>query len=165
MEAGARFGLVGEARAQVCVLIGADDAEISQREVLEIILRLPKIKIQQELDRLRIAQRNELAPAAMIMCCFEGDVCEKIVDQLRLGPGGPNISESRVLPAFDQRLFCVAEDEVDVIAFNQRTDKVTVSQFFERAQRIGNLGIAQCAVTEEASAPVDHPDQKALRIL
>jgi hypothetical protein len=72
MEAGARFGLIGEARAQICVLVGADDAEISKREVLEIRLRLPEIKVQQELDRLCIAQRNELTPAAIIMCRFEG---------------------------------------------------------------------------------------------
>jgi hypothetical protein len=37
MEAGARFGLVSEARAQACVLVGTDDDQISQREVLEII--------------------------------------------------------------------------------------------------------------------------------
>jgi hypothetical protein len=129
VEAGARFGLVGEAGAQVCVLVGADGAEISQREVLEIILRLPEIKIQHELDRLCITQRNELTPAAMIMCCFEGDVFEKIFDQLRLGPGGTNISESCVLPTFDQGLFCVAENEVGVIAFDQSTHQVTVSQF------------------------------------
>src|ERR1700733_15950082 len=110
MEAGARFGLVGEARAQVCVLVGADDAEISQREVLEIILRLPEIKVQHELDGLCIAQRDELTPAAIIMCCFEGDICEKKFDQLRFGPGGPDIGKSCVLPAFEQGLFSVAED-------------------------------------------------------
>src|SRR3984885_7440772 len=130
VEAGSRFGLVGETRAQVCVLVGADDAEISQREVLEIILRLPEIKVQHELDRLCIAQRDELAPTAIIMCCFEGDVCEKIFDQFRLGPGGPNIGKSCVLPAFDQGPFGVAEDEVGVIAFDQSTHKVTISQFF-----------------------------------
>ena len=54
-------------------------------EVLEIILRLPEIKVQHELDRLCIAQRDEsFTPAAIIMCCFEGDVCEKIFDQFRL---------------------------------------------------------------------------------
>ncbi len=62
MEASARFGFVGEARAQVCILVGADDAEISQREDFEIILRLPEIQIQHELDRLCIAQRYEFPP-------------------------------------------------------------------------------------------------------
>jgi hypothetical protein len=129
MEASARCGLVGEARAEVCVLVGADDAEISQREVFEIVLRLTEIKVQHELDRLCIAQRDELTPAAIIMCCLEGDVCEKIFYQLRLGPRGPNISKPCVLPAFDQGLFCVGEDEVGVIAFDECTHQVTVSQF------------------------------------
>jgi hypothetical protein len=57
------------------------------------------------------------------MCCFEGDV-------FRLRPGGSNIGKPCVLPAFDQGLFCVAEDEVDVIAFDESTDKITVPQFF-----------------------------------
>jgi hypothetical protein len=47
------------------------------------VLRLPEIKAQHELDRLCIAQCDELTPAAIIMCCFEGDVCEKIFDQLK----------------------------------------------------------------------------------
>jgi hypothetical protein len=130
MEASARFSLVGEARAQVCVPVGADDAKISQREVFEIVLRLTEIKVQHELDRFCITQRDELTPTAIINCCFEGDVCQKILDEFRLGPGGPNIGKSCVLPALDQDLFCVAEDEVGVIAFDQSTHQVTVSQFF-----------------------------------
>jgi hypothetical protein len=64
------------------------------------------------------------------MGCLEGDVCKKIFDQFRLGPRGADIGESCVLPAFDQGLFCVAEDEVAVIGFAKSADKVTVSQFF-----------------------------------
>jgi hypothetical protein len=95
---------------------------------------------------------------------FEGDVCEKISDQFSLRPGGPNIGKSCALPAFDQGLFSVADDEIGVIAFDESADKVTISQFFQRAQRIRNLGITECGATEEASAPVDHPDEKTLRI-
>jgi hypothetical protein len=70
----------------------------------------------------------------MIMCCLEGDVCEKIFDQLRFGPGDPNSGMPCVLSAFDQGLLCVAEDEVGVVAFDESTDKITVSQFFQRVQ-------------------------------
>jgi hypothetical protein len=69
----------------------------------------------------------------MIMRCFEGDVCAKIFDQLRLGPRGTNVSKSCVLTAFDQGLFGVAEDEVAVVVVDELADKATGPQFFYRA--------------------------------
>ena len=44
VKAGARFILVGEAGAQVCVLVGAQDAEIPQRKVLRSSSVFPKYR-------------------------------------------------------------------------------------------------------------------------
>ena len=47
-----------------------------------------EIKIQQKLVRFCIGKNDVLPGMIMAECRFESDLFEKIVDQLRLGPGG-----------------------------------------------------------------------------
>jgi hypothetical protein len=57
---------VGEASAERCLPVYAQDAEITQSEVLEVVGRLPEVEIQQEFDRSCVVERYEAAGAAML---------------------------------------------------------------------------------------------------
>ncbi|WP_456777187.1 hypothetical protein [Bradyrhizobium sp. USDA 4369] len=92
MKARTCFVGVGEARAERRLLVGAEDAEIAQREVLETIGGLAEIEIQQKFDRPCVVERYEASGAAILRGKIEGDCCDEEVGQRRFRPGRADLA-------------------------------------------------------------------------
>src|SRR5579863_4582947 len=86
VETGAGLLCIRETRAERGLFVGANDAEIAQREILEILFGLAEIKIEQELDRLGVIERDEPLATAELKRHVKIDLRQEELDQLRLRP-------------------------------------------------------------------------------
>ncbi|MDU6727798.1 MAG: hypothetical protein E6471_13975 [Bradyrhizobium sp.] len=166
MKARTRFVGVGEARAERRLLVGAEDAEIAQREVLETIGRLAEIEIQQKFDRPCVVERYEASGAAMLRGKIEGDCRDEEVGQRRLRPGRADLAaKSGRTGTVEERRLRQAEHEGGVVLGAKTARLATVDQVLSRGLEIGDLLVLEQRAIEDRPAPVDHPDQETLRVL
>ncbi len=157
---------VGETRAEGRLPVGAQDAEIAQSEVLEIVGGLAEIEVQQELDRSRIVERDEAAGAAMLCGKIERDRGDEEVGQHRLRPRSADVTaESRGTGAVEQCGLRQAKYEGGIVLGAQPARLAAVDQVTRRSFEVGDLGVFEERAIEDRSSPVDHPDQQTLRVL
>ena len=165
MKACPRLIPVREAGPERSGLVGPHDAQISQGEILQVLLRLAEVQIEQEFERPDVVQRDELGGPAMFSGDLERNVGQEVVDQLRFRPGDTDICPLRAFRAADQDVLGQARDEGSVVLRLEGSGLATSQEVVGRALHIENLGVAEERSVEDRAAPVDHPDQQALRVL
>ena len=67
-------------------LVGPHDSQITQREVLQVVLGLAEVEVEQELERPDVVQRDELRRATMLGGDLKRNLRQEIVGQLRFRP-------------------------------------------------------------------------------
>src|SRR3984893_6933924 len=101
MKACPRLIPVREAGPERSGLVGPHDAQISQGEILQVLLCLAEVQIEQEFERPDVVQRDELGGPAMFSGDLERNVGQEVVDQLRFRPGDTDICPPRAFRAAD----------------------------------------------------------------
>ena len=165
VEACPRLFPVREAGPERSCLVGPHDAQISQGEVLQILLRLAEVQVEQEFERTDVIQRDELRRPAMLGGDLERNVGQEVVDQLRFRPGDADVRPPRRLCARDQDVLGQACDEGGVVLRLEGSGLAACQEVVGRAFHVGNLGVPEERPVEDRAAPIDHPDQQALRVL
>jgi len=90
---------------------------------------------------------------------------QEVVDQPRFRPGDTDIRAPCRLRTADQDVLAQARYEGSVIFRPEGFGLATSQEVIGGALHIGNLGVPEDRSVEDRAAPVDHPDQKALRVL
>ena len=90
---------------------------------------------------------------------------QEIVDQLRFRPRDADIRSPRRLRTADQDILGKACDEGSVVLDPEGSGLAASQEIVSRALHIGNFGVPEERSVKDRAAPVDHPDQQALRVL
>lgn len=166
VKARMRFVGVGEASAERRLSVRAQDAEIAQSEVLEVVGRLPEVEIHQEFDRPRVVERYEAAGAAMFCGKIERNRGDEEVGQHRFRPCGADVAaEPRCTGAVEKCGLRQAKYEGGIVLGTQAARMATLDQVTSRDFEVGYLGVLEERAIEDRPSPVDHPDEQTLRIL
>src|ERR1700722_5259138 len=96
---------------------------------------------------------------------LERNMGQEVVDQLRFRPGDADICPPRAFRASDPDVLGQARDERSVVLRLEGSGLAASYEVVGRALYIENLGVAEERSVEDRAAPVDHPDQQALRVL
>ncbi len=96
---------------------------------------------------------------------LERNMGEEVIDQLRLRPGYADIGPARRLRTANENVLGQACDEAIVVLRLEGSGLAARQQVVSRALHIRNLGVPEQRPVEDRAAPVDHPDQQALRVL
>src|ERR1700712_1844627 len=86
VKAGPCLSAIRETGLERRGLVGAYDAKIAKREVLQVVRGLAEVKVEQELERPDVIQRYELRRATMLGRDLKRNLCQEIIDQLRFRP-------------------------------------------------------------------------------
>ncbi len=165
MEAGPCFVAVREAGLERSGLVGTHDAQIAQREDLQVLLGLAEVQVEQEFERPDVIQRDELRRPTMLGGHVERNLRQEVIDQLRFRPRDANVGPPRRLRTGDQNFLGEACDERGIILVPQMPRLAARQQVVGRAVQIRNLGVPEQRPIEDRAPPIDHPYQQALRIL
>ena len=101
VEACPRLFPVREAGPERSCIVGPHDAQISQGELLQILLRLTEVQVEQEFERTDVIQRDELRRPAMLGGDLEWNVGEEVVGQLCFRPRDAGVRPPRRPCALD----------------------------------------------------------------
>ena len=100
----------------------------------------------------------------MLGSYFERNVGQEVVDQLRFWPRDADIRAPSRFRTTDQNVLGQARDKGSVIFHPEDSDLATSQEVIDRTLHIGNLGVPEERSIKDRAAPVDHPNQQALRV-
>ena len=89
---------------------------------------------------------------------------QEVFDEPRFRPRDADIRRPAARTA-DQDVLGQARDEGSVVLRPEGSGLATSQEVVGRALHIGNLGVPEERSVENRAAPVDHPNQQALRVL